>query len=145
MAFALGRSPTRIAFRAVPIDASAGFDRCRPCLDSNVEHYADPEHAHVVEQRFARSVPVTAGDLAPDFEGDTRAAAARIVDAFRATGKHLHYLDLTTPDMHGLGLATCRVWSPDTLGVCLPDAPPQLHRRFAAYGGFAHTEPHPYP
>ncbi|MFF4414406.1 hypothetical protein ACFYY8_17910 [Streptosporangium sp. NPDC001559] len=64
--------------------------------------------------------------------------------AFARTGKQLSYLDLTTPDIRRLGLTVRRVWSPDTLGPCLPSAPPLLHRRFADYGGAANPEPHPY-
>jgi hypothetical protein len=67
------------------------------------------------------------------------------VEGFRDAGLRLVTLDLTTPDLADLGFVVVRVWSPDTLSLALPSAPPTAHRRFGAYGGATHRDPHPYP
>jgi ribosomal protein S12 methylthiotransferase accessory factor len=114
-------------------------------LDDNVAYYTDPVNAAIIERRFAVHTEASARDLPPDAAPDPRACVAALVGAFAQTGKHLGYLDLTTPDIRHLGLTVCRVWSPDTLSLCLPSAPPLLHKRFADYGGATGSEPHPYP
>jgi ribosomal protein S12 methylthiotransferase accessory factor len=114
-------------------------------LDGNVNHYAKPEHAPVVEDRFAHCDTAQAADLPPDSTDDIRTTVRRYLDAFRATGKRLLYGDLTTPDIHRLGFHVLRVWSPDTLSLSLPGAPAQRHPRYRDYGGYAQDQPHPYP
>lgn len=114
-------------------------------LDSNVAYYGRPEHAHLVLDRFAAGPAVAASSLPPD---DTRPLAARVrgyVARFRETGKRLYYADLTTTDVHAAGFAVVRVWSPDTVSLPFPDAPPAAHPRFADYGGYIDHGPHPYP
>jgi thiazole/oxazole-forming peptide maturase SagD family component len=114
-------------------------------LEANVSHYARPENAHVVEDRFARCDAVRASDLPPDRGDDVRTTVRRYVTAFRATGKRLLYGDLTTPDVRRLGFHVLRVWSPETLPLCLPGAPTGRHPRYRDYGGYSNTRPHPYP
>ncbi|MGW1075716.1 YcaO-like family protein [Streptomyces sp. NPDC002537] len=114
-------------------------------LESNVGYYASKEGARVVEERFAHHTRETAGNLPPDDERPPRRIAAGVVDAFRATGKRLYWSDLTSPDIRQLGFTAVRVWSPDTLSLPFPSAPPAAHRRFAAHGGFVNPLPHPYP
>jgi thiazole/oxazole-forming peptide maturase SagD family component len=114
-------------------------------LDDNVAYYTDPANAAIIDNRFAVHVEVSARDLPPDAAPDLRTRVKALVAAFARTGKQLGYLDLTTPDIRHLGLTVCRVWSPDTLSLCPPSAPPLLHKRFADYGGATNPEPHPYP
>lgn len=68
-----------------------------------------------------------------------------LAGAFNATGKELVVLDLTTADVRALGFRSIRVWSPQTLSLSLPSAPPLAHPRFRAYGGARDGHPHPYP
>ncbi|GAA2446880.1 YcaO-like family protein [Actinomadura vinacea] len=114
-------------------------------IENNALHYALPQHAPIVWERFARSRPVAASDLAPDTTGSPRVLARRLVDAFTGTGKQLLYADLSTRDARQLGFTVARVWSPDTLSLCLPSAPPAAHPRFTAYGDLTYNHPHPYP
>ncbi|RKT11326.1 thiazole/oxazole-forming peptide maturase SagD family component [Streptomyces sp. 1114.5] len=114
-------------------------------LESNVGYYASPEGAQKVEERFARSVRLPANDLPADDARSSREIVREVVDAFRRTGKRLYWNDLTSPDIRDLGFTVMRVWSPDTLSLPLPSAPPAAHRRFADYGGFVNPLPHPYP
>jgi ribosomal protein S12 methylthiotransferase accessory factor len=114
-------------------------------LDSNVNHYADPTNAHIVEDKFARCTAINAADLEPDFTGDTRSTVRHFINAFRTTGKQLLYASLSTPDIHQLSFHVSRVWSPDTLSLTLPSAPAKQHRRFHNYGGYQNDHPHPYP
>ncbi|GHF37418.1 MULTISPECIES: YcaO-like family protein [Streptomyces] len=114
-------------------------------LEGNVARYAAPQGADTVEKRFAQSTAAPAGSLPPDDERPDRERLKDIVTAFRNTGKRLYHADLTTVDIRQLGFAAHRVWSPDTLSLCFPGAPPAAHRRFADYGGFADRGPHPYP
>jgi len=76
-----------------------------------------------------------------DIKGDLR----HLVDGFAGTGKELVFLDLTTADIRDLGFYVVRVWSPDTISLSLPSAPPVMHPRFQAYGGIRNEAPHPYP
>ncbi|MEV0347205.1 YcaO-like family protein [Nonomuraea sp. NPDC050680] len=114
-------------------------------LDDNVAYYTEPANAALIDKRFAVHVEVSARDLPPDAAPDLRTRVKALVAAFARTGKQLGYLDITTPDIRHLGLTVCRVWSPDTLSLCPPSAPPLLHKRFADYGGATNPEPHPYP
>nr|MDQ3579231.1 YcaO-like family protein [Actinomycetota bacterium] len=114
-------------------------------LEANVSHYAKAEHAHVVEDRFARCDTLPASQLPPDGKDDLRTTVRHYVDAFGATGKQLLYGDLTTPDIRLLGFHVLRVWSPDVLPLSLPGAPTTRHRRYQAYGGYSNLHPHPYP
>ncbi|MFC0849821.1 YcaO-like family protein [Streptomyces noboritoensis] len=114
-------------------------------LESNVGYYATIEGARAVEERFARSVRESAGNLPPDDRRPPRQLAGAMVDAFRATGKSLYWFDLTAPDIRQLGFTAVRVWSPDMLTLPFPSAPPAAHPRFAAHGGFGNPLPHPYP
>jgi hypothetical protein len=114
-------------------------------LESNVGYYAGLEGAKKVEERFARSVRTRASDLPADDVRPAREIVRDVVEAFRRTGKRLYWSDLSTPDIKELGFTVMRVWSPDTLSLPLPSAPPAAHRRFADYGGFVNRLPHPYP
>ena len=114
-------------------------------LETNVGHYAGEQGSEVVERRFADCDSASASDLPADHEGGPRELVRRTVDAFRATGKRLYWADLSTTDIASLGFSVQRVWSPDTLSLPLPSAPPALHPRFEQYGGFRGHAPHPYP
>jgi len=114
-------------------------------LDTNVAWYASGHGARLIEERFEGAAPVATADLPPDLELQGEAAVSYLVEAFRRTGKELNRWDLTAPDVGELGFAVERVWSPDTLGLPLPSAPPRRHERFRQYGGASHGHPHPYP
>ncbi|WP_269859375.1 YcaO-like family protein [Streptomyces sp. RPT161] len=114
-------------------------------LESNVGYYASRDGAQLVERRFAQHVRKPASDLPADDTRQPREIVRSVVDAFRSTGKHLFWADLTTADIRQLGFTVMRVWSPDTLSLPLPSAPPAAHPRFADYGGFVNPLPHPYP
>lgn len=107
-------------------------------LDANVAYYAS-EMRTTFRERFASCPEVNADDLPED------AGEVDLVSAFAAAGKRLAFVDLTTPDVAALGLHAARIWSPDTLMLSLPSAPPALHPRWAAYGGIQNLAPHPYP
>lgn len=114
-------------------------------LDSNVVHAAQAEGAAAVRQRFSGARRVPAADLPPDSNLGVSEEVRRTVRAFRETEKELFLRNITTPDVASLGFRAMRVWSPDTLSLSLPSAPPQRHARFDEYGGFARSIPHPYP
>lgn len=114
-------------------------------LEANVGTYAAADGAKVVEDRFAACDEAAAGDLPADDDRPRREQIAALVDAYRGSGKDLFFADLTTTDVRALGFTVVRVFSPDTLVLPLPAAPPAAHPRFAAYGGFHHDAPHPYP
>lgn len=114
-------------------------------LDQNVALYARPGNGRYIDEKFGSRPPIPAGELPPDALGDTSQDVRLLVEGFRGIGKELLFLDLTTPDIRELGFTALRVWSPDTLSLPLPSAPPALHPRFRAYGGFSHDRPHPYP
>jgi thiazole/oxazole-forming peptide maturase SagD family component len=122
------------------IDPAQIFD-----LDRNVALYARPPHSSYIATKFDDRAPVEARDLPADFAGQPRDEVVHLVDGFRRTGKELVFLDLTTQDIRELGLCAIRVWSPDTLSLCLPSAPPLAHPRLLAYGGAGNENPHPYP
>jgi thiazole/oxazole-forming peptide maturase SagD family component len=113
-------------------------------LDTNVAFYASQDRSRLGE-RFAGGPVVGTSDLPPDAACDPACDCRYLIEAFAKTGKELVYLDLTTCDVAELGFRVTRVWSPDTLSLCLPSAPPAAHHRFRAYGGVIHEDPHPYP
>ncbi|MBC3989706.1 YcaO-like family protein [Streptomyces sp. AC563] len=114
-------------------------------LDANVAHYAHEDSRAVIDDRFPLEETVAASDLPPDGPLDARANIEQIVEGYRRLGAPLLVDDCTTTDAAQLGFTVTRVWSPDTLSLCLPSAPPLAHPRFAAYGGPAtDVQPHPY-
>ena len=114
-------------------------------LDSNVGHYADGRDAEVIDACFPREPSIDAADLADDACGSPGEDVALLLGAMAATDKRLALVDLTTRDVADLGFNAVRVWSPDTLSLPLPSAPPVRHPRFVAYGGVTHERPHPFP
>jgi len=114
-------------------------------LDDNVIWYALHSNTGPVERKFGVDNPLPGSSLPPDVAVDLDSELNLLIDAFRGTGKQLFSLDLTSVDIAQLGFSSLRVWSPDTLSLCLPSAPPKRHRRFQAYGGFENDDPHPYP
>ncbi len=124
---------------APPIAPDSIYD-----LDSNTAYYSQRDHGGYVEAKFGGS-DLKASDLPPDSCLAPKQELRMLVDSFRTTGKRLFYLDLTCPDVRELGFVAVRVWSPDTLSLCLPSAPAAAHPRFNDYGGISHFHPHPYP
>lgn len=113
-------------------------------LDANVARYACSDPEFIVD-RFSEGGSVSAEDLPPDLDLDTEEIVRHLSDSFFRSGKRLAFLDFTVSDAAALGFYVARVWSPDMLTLSLPSAPPTLHPRFSAYGGFDRDEPHPYP
>jgi thiazole/oxazole-forming peptide maturase SagD family component len=113
-------------------------------LDSNILYFALPNNVATVEKKFARADVVRARDILPDVDREPREEIRLLVQAFQNTGKELVQDDLTTCDIRELGFTALRVWSPHTLSLSLPSAPPLGHPRLDAYGGPVDTGPHPY-
>jgi thiazole/oxazole-forming peptide maturase SagD family component len=114
-------------------------------LDTNVGFYALGRHHSMVREKFPLENSVRAGDLPPDLDGDETRQLSLLVESFKKSGKALFFCDLTCVEAADLGLTVPRVWSPDTLSLCLPGAPWIKHPRYLDYGGFANELPHPYP
>ena len=114
-------------------------------LDDNVRWYAWPQNVAPLDARYRAGSPVAASQLPADVRKGADDEIEYLIGAFANSGKRLYQMDLTLPDVAQLGFSSARVWSPDTLSLCLPSAPPKRHARFEAYGGFAHDLPHPYP
>jgi ribosomal protein S12 methylthiotransferase accessory factor len=125
---------------ASQIDPGKIFD-----LDTNVAFYSGPDNRFYLDAKFGDGNSVRASELPDDFTRDTRQEIRLLVDGFRDTNKELAFVDLTTVDIRQLGFTALRVWSPDTISLSLPSAPPARHPRFAAFGGFQVDRPHPYP
>jgi thiazole/oxazole-forming peptide maturase SagD family component len=114
-------------------------------LDKNVAFYALGNDAAFFDSKFPDMQTAAASDLPGDVDGPASAQLRLLSDSFRKSGKELVFSDLTSTEARQLGFACFRVWSPDTLSLPLPSAPPARHARFAAFGGYAHDNPHPYP
>jgi thiazole/oxazole-forming peptide maturase SagD family component len=113
-------------------------------LENNVAFYALGHNAQRINSKFG-SETVAASDLPPDMEVDVSSELRDVIKGFERTGKDLFFADLTTVEAKELGFVVTRLWSPDTISLSLPSAPPALHSRLIAYGGIAHEDPHPYP
>jgi thiazole/oxazole-forming peptide maturase SagD family component len=115
-------------------------------LDSNVAYYASGHDLDFIDAKFSSTTRVAASDLPSDPSGGRRDALDVLRDSFAVSGKQLVFMDLTTIDVRALQMIAVRVWSPDTISLSFPSAPPARHQRFEAYGGFdGHGKPHPYP
>jgi thiazole/oxazole-forming peptide maturase SagD family component len=114
-------------------------------LDNNVNLYADPMSNGKLDERFEPSSFIDSRELPADCDYSTGESVRLLVESFRKSKKQLVALDLTSEEGRHLGLSTSRVWSPQTLSLCLPSAPPSLHPRFEDYGGIKCRDPHPYP
>lgn len=114
-------------------------------LDANVAHYARPDGAAVLDRKFPKDQFVDASDLPADGASDVRSEIDAVIAGYKRLGAELVFADCTTPEARRLGFYVPRVWSPDTMSLCLPSAPPLNHPRFQAYGAVADAMlPHPY-
>jgi ribosomal protein S12 methylthiotransferase accessory factor len=114
-------------------------------FDRNVAYYASGGGREAFDDRFGSCSRLSASDLPPDVIANPAEQIKYLCEACGHSGKELYRLDLTTSDVAGLGFVVERVWSPHTLSLPLPSAPPSRHQRFRAFGGFVHEFPHPYP
>ena len=125
---------------------STGVDPARIYdFDGNVAYYGEATAAMIVLSRFDGESAVRAHDLAPDRDLDPAQAVREALAWFGEQRMDLVALDCTTVDARQLGFVAYRLWSPDTIGLCPPSAPPLAHERFLAYGGAERADPHPYP
>ncbi len=114
-------------------------------LDTNVAYYAnDPDNA-CFNANFNATHTVEARALIAMATRQSVNDNQLLINTYRASNKELIFLNLTTNEARQIGFSVARVWSPDTLSLCLPGAAPLKHARFNAYGGVCHDEPHPYP
>ncbi len=114
-------------------------------LDTNVGHYALGNDFSLIQEKFPQDKKISASDLPPDTANNDAQQLQVLVQSFKKTHKGLFFCDLTCREASDLGFVAPRVWSPDTLSLCLPCAPWLKHPRFQAYGGVAYEFPHPYP
>lgn len=114
-------------------------------LDSNVAFYGLPMNGQPVLEHFDAGGCVHSSELPADGPKDPAEAIACMLKGAERAGLDLFRLDMTTSDIAVLGFHVIRIWSPDTITLCLPSAPPALHPRFDKYGGFRYHGPHPYP
>lgn len=125
---------------------STGVDPARIYdFDGNVAYYGEAPAAEIVLARFDGESPVRALDLPTDRDPDPAQAVREALAWFREQRMDLVALDCTTIDARQLGFVAYRFWSPDTIALCPPSAPPLAHERFLAYGGAKGADPHPYP
>jgi thiazole/oxazole-forming peptide maturase SagD family component len=123
-----------------PIDPDQLYD-----LDRNVEYYGCGKAFHFIEDRFLNMHKIKASDLPSDKGGNQQEQVNHLINTFVKNNKRIYWLDLTNVEAKSLGFRVARVWSPDTLSLCLPSAPQSMHSRFNDYGGIEHEHPHPYP
>lgn len=119
-----------------------------PCfydLDSNVGYYGLGYCYSLIQEKFPVDNTIDAINLPSDIQGSEDQQLAVLVNGFKASNKELLFCDLTCVEAADLGFTVARVWSPDTLSLCLPSAPWTQHPRYLSYGGLAHEFPHPYP
>ncbi len=114
-------------------------------LDRNVEYYGSGKNFELIQNRFLNMPKIKASALPPDIIGNETVQLKKLVSSFTQNHKELYYLDLTGLEEKALGFNVVRVWSPNTLSLCLPSAPQVRHQRFNDYGGVKHEDPHPYP
>ena len=114
-------------------------------LDQNTEYYGHGYNFDLIEKRFLSAKSVNASDLPADIGGSIEEQLAALIKSFKDSNKELYKVDINLPEVKDLGFQVCRVWSPDTLMLCLPSFVPTVHPRFKAYGGVTHEHPHPYP
>lgn len=114
-------------------------------IDSNVAMYGKGYFSEIVFKKFNSQNTVTASEVNEDIKGTKKEQLTNLLDSFYSSGKSLAFVDLTNIEAQQLGFFVSRLWCKDTLSLCFPSAPPMLHPRFKAYGGFSHSFPHPYP
>lgn len=121
-------------------DTSAMLD-----LNKNIAYYSKGMGSEIVSDRFFNAPSILASQIPADMKGSIEQQNIALLQSFKDSDKEIICVDLTTVEAENLGLFAVRVWSPDTLSLCLPSLPPCAHARFDSYGGVAHQHPHPYP
>lgn len=114
-------------------------------LNQNVKYYALGNHFHFINQKFSMKRVVFAEELISNMKMNVNQTVKALINNFRQTKKELLFCDLTCDETLNFGFTVARVWSPQTLSLCLPSAPWVKHERYQAYGGLTHVYPHPYP
>lgn len=114
-------------------------------LDSNCEYYGSGHNFDLINQLFLQSEKIQASQLPADIIGSEEEQFEILKNAFAESGKDLLEVDMNIDEVKTLGFKVIRLWSPDTLSLCLPSFVPKAHPRFQCYGGVQHEAPHPYP
>lgn len=114
-------------------------------LDTNVALYGKGMHNTIFKKKFNSSHTLPASQLPKDVARENLDDLKYLIDKYTSTGKELLFFNLTCSEAKELGFCVSRVWSPDTLSLCLPSAVQKAHTRFQAYGNVSHVTPHPYP
>ena len=114
-------------------------------LDKNIALYALPESREILDKKFSSAEDIDIKNIKPPSKCSIEDEVNLLITSFKNGNKNLLFKDLTTVDIKDLGFYVLRVWSPDTLSLSLPDAPPLAHSRFLKYGGIGDVYPHPYP
>lgn len=114
-------------------------------LDSNVSYYSlSKEGADFVLNRFESGETLSAQELPDDCPLSGLDQVQDLLDGITAVSP-LYAEDFTSREIISLGLHCVRLWAPGLLPLSLPSAPMENHPRYNFYGGFANSEPHPYP
>lgn len=115
-------------------------------LDSNVALYAEGKNATFFRSKFGDQPEIKTDRLPQDWTLDNdEEMVSFLAQSFEKAGKDLFYIDLTTTEAKELGLHIARLYSPNTLSLCLPGCVPKQHPRFEEYPGALYDFPHPYP
>lgn len=114
-------------------------------LDANCEYYGRGHNFDLIKTRFLDSEKMQASQLPSDIEGTEEEQFEILKKSFADSGKDLLEVDMNIDEVKTLGFKVIRLWSPDTLSLCLPSFVPKAHPRFKSYGGVQHEAPHPYP
>jgi thiazole/oxazole-forming peptide maturase SagD family component len=114
-------------------------------IDSNVSLYGRGINYSFFESKFNKQETITASNITPDLIGTKIEKLNTLIKSFKNSNKEILFSDLSSIEARELGFYIPRLWSKDTLSLCLPSAPPAKHPRFNDYGGFTHDAPHPYP
>lgn len=114
-------------------------------LDHNISWYAKGHGESILASKFNDKHTIYASDLPLDWNGSDKEKFCRLYQSFIKSNKTILFSDLSHVEAREVGMFVFRLWSKDTLSLCLPSAPPIKHPRFQTYGGVSHVNPHPYP
>lgn len=115
-------------------------------LDSNVAYWASAEDGEA-KREFMRGLVDGHVNLSTLTDHTTRVddELRYVIGELRQVSQYAVHLDITPPDVEGMGWSVARVFLPELMQVSLPSFPYSGHPRLREFGGIRNRLPHPSP
>ena len=130
-----------------PVDFLGSDEESFLNLDSNVAYWTkaeEQEKKQSILNRLAEQT-INLSDKRNENYGNSEENLKYVIGKLREISKYAVYLDITPPEVIGMGLKVMRVFIPELVQLSYPGFPYSQHPRVLKFGGITNDFPHPMP